>query len=158
MVYTYNQGVILSGLRLLWEATANATYLEDGHELTMNVIKATGWRSDDHAEVSLNGEWAGLGRDGVVEDHCDAAGDCSQDAQTFKSIFFHHLALFCEPLHLLPSVSGKTAAVHKTVARQHTSECRAYLPWVAHNARAALRTRDPRRKIWYVVGSERNRC
>ena len=42
-VYTYNQGVILSGLRGLYTATANRSYLEDGHQLIRNVISASGW-------------------------------------------------------------------------------------------------------------------
>src|SRR5438034_8520481 len=43
MVYTYNQGVVLSGLRGLWLATGARSYLDDGHELVNNVIQATGW-------------------------------------------------------------------------------------------------------------------
>ncbi|KAK4697874.1 hypothetical protein P7C71_g271, partial [Lecanoromycetidae sp. Uapishka_2] len=42
-VYTYNQGVLLSGLRDLWLATSDRSYLQDGHELVQNVITATGW-------------------------------------------------------------------------------------------------------------------
>ena len=96
MVYTYNQGVILSALKGLWEGTGNQSYLEDGHRLARNVISATGWllkatrAAEDHA-------WAGVGRDGILEEQCDSHGRCDQNGQTFKGIFFHHLTLFCEP-------------------------------------------------------------
>jgi hypothetical protein len=46
MLYTYNQGVVLSGLRGLWEATGNTTYLDDGYTLVHNVIRATGFDLD----------------------------------------------------------------------------------------------------------------
>jgi hypothetical protein len=35
-----------------------------------------------------------------LQDICDVDGTCSQDAQTFKGIFFHQLTLFCNPLAL----------------------------------------------------------
>ncbi|EHL02269.1 hypothetical protein M7I_1699 [Glarea lozoyensis 74030] len=104
MVYTYNQGVLLSGQRGLYEATGAKSYLEDGHELVADVIAATGWnlKTDsllmDHEDNSILGKWHGLGRSGIVEEACDAPGYCSQDGQTFKGILFHHLTLFCDPL------------------------------------------------------------
>ncbi len=140
MIYTYNQGVLLSGFRGLWEGTGNSQYLEDGHGLTRHVIKATGW--DLELERVTSADWAGIGRNGILEDHCDAAGRCSQDAQMFKSIFFHHLALFCEPLPLEPTKPGKTQAADKALAHLHHQSCKTYAPWVAHNAQAALKTRD----------------
>lgn len=141
MVYTYNQGVILSGLRGLWEGTADRTYLEEGHRLVENVIRATGW-SQDALEGRNHNRWAGLGRDGVLEDHCDAEGRCSQDAQTFKSIFFHHLALFCERLPQEPVTPGKTYAADADLAALHRQSCKDYAPWTEHNAKAALATRN----------------
>ena len=78
MVYTYNQGVVLSGLRQLWEATGDTTYLTDGYALIDVVVNATGWNSYDWAEA---GQWAGLGRNGIMEDYCDAPANCSQDNQ-----------------------------------------------------------------------------
>ena len=139
MVYTYNQGVILSGLRGLWEGTGNISYLEDGHRLMRNVIRATGWST---TETLRSGKWSGLGRDGILEDYCDSKGDCSQDGQAFKGIFFHHLILFCEPLPTLAKVPGKTYSASPTERILHAQNCREFVPWVNHNAHVALKTRD----------------
>ncbi len=138
MVYTYNQGVILSGLRGLWEATGNTTYLTDGHELIQNVIKATGWKQKHHDHKPKTQ----LGTNGILEEHCDPSGTCSQDSQTFKGIFFHHLTTFCAPLPRTPIKRGKTHAATKETAFLHHSSCDGYAAWVTHNAQAALSTRD----------------
>ncbi|KAK8250948.1 hypothetical protein HDK77DRAFT_439781 [Phyllosticta capitalensis] len=149
MVYTYNQGVLLSGLRGLWESTGNLSYLEDAHTLVRNVINATGWKGTPHHDPQEPREppgtppkWSGLGRGGVLEDMCDSRGNCSQDGQTFKGIFFHHLTSLCTPLPLQPLVPGKTYAASPAVASLHRQSCKGYAPWVAHNARRALKTRD----------------
>ncbi|KAF1809401.1 Six-hairpin glycosidase [Eremomyces bilateralis CBS 781.70] len=176
MVYTYNQGVILSGLRGLWEATGNVTYLEDGHHLVRNVMKATGWTGPTSSGLSSHSDepsrpgsdsnqqylnpdpdtsstlppWHGLGRAGILEEACDASGTCSQDGQTFKSIFFHHLTLFCAPLPLTAVAPGKTAAADPEVRSLHRQSCMAYAAWVARNARAALATRrDGKFGMWW---------
>ncbi|KAJ5163281.1 uncharacterized protein N7500_005111 [Penicillium coprophilum] len=143
MIYTYNQGVILSGLRGLWLATNSQGYLRDGHELVHKVLQATGW---PHTSSQ---QWKGLGRGGVLEDACDSRGDCSQDGQTFKGIFFHHLSGFCR--HLQPEEKQfLTDAIRRHAAdddwaeiyEQHMKQCRAYGLWIEHNAQAALMTRD----------------
>ncbi|KAJ5933912.1 Six-hairpin glycosidase [Penicillium verhagenii] len=152
MVFTYNQGVVLSGLRGLWLATGSQDYLRDGHELIHKVLRATGWPRTSSAQ------WAGLGRGGVLEDTCDSHSSCSQDGQTFKGIFFHHMAEFCRPLrpqeeHFLASETPRPAAdgEWEQVFRRHLSRCRAYGPWIEHNARAALMTRDDEGKfgMWW---------
>ncbi|KAJ5774309.1 hypothetical protein N7457_009205 [Penicillium paradoxum] len=143
MVYTYNQGVILSGLRGLWLATKSRDYLHDGHELVYKVMRATGWPH------TSSRQWRGIGRGGILEEACDSHGACSQDGQTFKGIFFHHLSGFCRPLrpqekHFLVD----TARIHSTgddwveQYEEHMKRCRAYGPWIEHNAQAALVTRD----------------
>ncbi|KAJ5891300.1 uncharacterized protein N7473_007528 [Penicillium subrubescens] len=143
MVYTYNQGVVLSGLRGLWLATGDQDYLRDGHELIHKVLRATGWPNTSSVR------WAGLGRGGVLEDTCDSHASCSQDGQTFKSIFFHHLAEFCRPLRqqevwFLENEKRQPVAEEgwDEVFDRHLQRCRAYGPWVEHNARAALVTVD----------------
>ncbi|KIW09101.1 uncharacterized protein PV09_00046 [Verruconis gallopava] len=149
MVYTYNQGVLLSGLRNLWEATGKVSYLKDGHELVRNVIAATGWRSP----TSRVRWWSGLGRNGVLEEICDASGTCSQNGQTFKGIFFHHLTLFCEPLPDKPLVPGKTYAADPATYSLHAQSCKEYAAWVVWNAKAALATRDAHGRfgMWWGV-------
>ncbi|KAJ5574318.1 uncharacterized protein N7459_008745 [Penicillium hispanicum] len=152
MVYTYNQGVILSGLRGLWLATGSQDYLRDGHGLIGKVLRATGW-----PETSSN-QWAGLGRGGVLEETCDSHASCSQDGQTFKGIFFHHMAEFCRPLrpHEERFIAGEKPKLEadedwNRVIQRHLKRCRAYGPWIEHNARAALMTRDDEGKfgMWW---------
>lgn len=144
MVYTYNQGVILSGLRGLWLATGLQDYLNDGHDLVLKVILATGWPN------KTSTEWAGLGRGGVLEEVCDSAGSCSQNGHTFKGIFFHHFAEFCRPLSpqeerfLAESgkARGQSEDALRTVFKWHLSRCYTYRFWIEHNAEAALMTRN----------------
>lgn len=166
MVYTYNQGVVLSGLRGLWEATGKISYLEDGHELVRNVIRATGWTTDsldstpsfttaarrsshDNKESQeekrkTSSHWSGLGANGILTELCDPSGHCNQNGQTFKGIFFHHLTAFCKPLPTVPMRVGKTHAAGRELAMLHANSCKEYTPWVIRNAQAALATRDER--------------
>lgn len=151
-VYTYNQGVLLTGHRGLWTMTGSASYLEDGHELIQSVIRATGWHLKDSLpidEVSgVQGSslppWRGIGRGGILEERCDAGGTCSQDGQTFKGIFFHHLTTFCAPLDPMTVEPGYTLDVeaYDRTRVAHAEACQIYASWVRHNALAAMGTRD----------------
>lgn len=136
-VYTYNQGVVLSGLRGLWDATGEEFYLDDGHTLVSNVIAATGWISS----TQQNSAWSGLGSNGTLQDVCDVTNSCSQDGQNFKGVFFSHFTAFCEPLAVGQQegiiFNGTTAQ-----AKAHQAKCDSYLDWVQHNAQAAYRTRN----------------
>lgn len=169
-VYTYNQGVILTGQLNLWKITGNYSYVEDGHRLVQSVIAATGWdlskqRPVDqvpYADDKLDGNWRwkgtklprwhGLGRAGVIEEACDSKGACSQDAQTFKGIFFHHLATFCGSLL---SSNDFVAGSDKTESQilSHRSTCKSYSDWLRHNTYAMLKTRDTGRiGTWWTAG------
>lgn len=152
MVYSYNQGVILTGQRGLWTASGSPSYLEEGHVLIQAVIRATGWDLKknipmEDIEKYRPGQlppWHGLGRGGIMEERCDVSGTCSQDGQIFKGIFFHHLGTFCEelePVQVAPGHIIDTAA-YRRVKRAHTEACISYLSWVRHNMLAALETRD----------------
>lgn len=139
-VYTYNQGVILSGLKGLWEATGSRGYLEDGHELVRNVIAATGWEDRD---TEQRYRWAGLGRGGVMEELCDWSGSCSQNGQTFKGIYFHHLTLFCSPLIRREWDEDEGGLLDDEETRQlHQKSCDEYGDWIRHNAVAAYVTKN----------------
>jgi hypothetical protein len=147
MVYTYNQGVLLSGQRGLYEATGAKSYLVDGHKLVSDVIAATGWdlrRNVAPARTSKLGRWHGLGRSGILEEACDAPGYCSQDSQTFKGIFFHHLTFFCSKLPDHPVVPDGTFIGRDFVddKKWHEASCKRYGKWVEHNAWAALSTKN----------------
>ncbi|KAL9006960.1 MAG: hypothetical protein Q9188_000336 [Gyalolechia gomerana] len=140
-VYTYNQGVVLSGLRGLWQATGSKNYLDDGHQLIRNVIAATGWNARG---TGWRWQWYGLGRNGIMEEACDSWGTCSQNGHTFKGIFFHHLTIFCS---MLPSTGSsendfKTFAADDRLSAWHEKNCEDYGPWLRHNAHAAYITRD----------------
>lgn len=152
MVYTYNQGVLLTGQRGLYEATGARNYLEDGHRLISHVIAATGWDLE-HGFVLKEvigkgnlGQWHGLGRSGIMEEFCDAGARCSQDSQTFKGIWFHHFTAFCQDLpdHLLSGPANNRTYVNgiEEVAQWHREKCGKYAGWIRHNARSALATRD----------------
>jgi hypothetical protein len=140
MVYTYNQGVLLSGLRGLWEATGDTSYLTDGYGYISTAIDATGWNAENDTTAN---EWSGLGRNGIMEDYCDSHGDCSQDATIFKGVYFHHLSVFCEPLpEQTALIPGVTYIAPADLAAQHRSQCSNYGAWIEHNAHAALSSRD----------------
>ena len=152
MVYTYNQGVMLEGLRDLWEVTGDATYLTDGYAYIKSAMNATGWG----APASQNNQWSGLGRNGIMEDYCDADGSCSNDAMLFKGIYFHNLDEFCTPLPTdKPLIQGITCVASASLAQQHASTCAGYTPWVQHNAQAAISTRDSSGVIggWWSANS-----
>ena len=153
MVYTYNQGVLLSGLRGLWESTGRIVYLRDGHKLVRSVLKATGWNVSNSLP-DPNKSWSGLGRNGVLEEFCDSSARCTQDSQTFKGIFFHHLTLFCEPLPREPLIPGVSFAADAEVASLHAQSCKEYAAWVAHNAVEAMKTRDEKGRFGTWWGAE----
>lgn len=132
--------MILSGLRGLWEATGDTTYLTDGYAYVETVINATGWYATSRSEAS---QWAGLGRNGIMEDYCDAPASCSQNNQIFKGIYFHHLDMFCQPLPTSnPLITGLTKTASLSLAGEHAAKCSSYTPWIEHNAHAALATRN----------------
>jgi len=166
MVYTYNQGTILTGLRELFYITGDANYLEEGHRLIRAVIRATGWNMGSNTPfqgrmVLQPGnlpKWYGLGRAGVLEDACDVAGDCSQDAQTFKGIWMHHFTTFCMPLEY--PLDGEfdggkpDPKVQDRHAKSQIQECKRYTAWLEHNANAARSTRDHEGRfgMWWTAG------
>ena len=151
-VYTYNQGVILSGLRGLYTATANRSYLEDGHQLIRNVISASGWAHRDSEDPWVRYRWRGLGRGGVMEEACDASGSCSQNGQTFKGIWWLHFTVFCQPIRAEGNDDGGD---REEAALLHRASCESYGPWVRWNAKAAWATRDTERRFGEWWGAHR---
>ncbi|KAI1198389.1 glycoside hydrolase family 76 protein [Nemania serpens] len=164
MVFSYNQGVILTGQRGLWDATGAASFLADGHSLIQNVIKATGYnltadRPIDNLLATQAGvlpQWHGLGRLGIMEEYLDASGTGSQDLQTFKGVFFHHLAAFCAPLETPAPETGLRVSerAFRSVSGSHAEACGAYGGWLAHNVHAAMGTRDASGRFgqWWTAG------
>jgi hypothetical protein len=162
MVYTYNQGTILTGLRELYTITGKSEYLEEGHQLIRAVIKATGWDITKNSPVqdlkALQGHgvpaWYGLGRAGILEEACDILATCSQDAQTFKGIWMHHFTTFCKPLDEPFDGENMNPYIHLRNANSHIESCKGYKSWLQHNADAARNTRDGegRYGMWWTVG------
>ncbi|ORY55471.1 uncharacterized protein BCR38DRAFT_356796 [Pseudomassariella vexata] len=164
MVISYNQGVILTGQRGLFEATGASSYLTEGHQLIQNVINASGYDLvhdqpvEDLSSLATDAlpTWYGLGRGGIMEDRCDASGTCSQDGQTFKGIFFHHLVAFCEALAMPPpdSVINVTTRAFEAITSYHAEACKSYSGWLKLNAKAAVGTRDADGKfgVWWTAG------
>ncbi|KAI0474792.1 glycosyl hydrolase family 76-domain-containing protein [Xylaria cf. heliscus] len=164
MVYSYNQGVILTGQRGLWDATGASSFLADGHHLIQKVIKATGYdlaadRPMDnplHVKSGILPRWHGLGRLGVMEERLDASGTGSQDLQTFKGIFFHHLTTFCAPLEPPGPESGLRVHIRAftEIKEAHADACRAYSGWLEHNVHAAMGTQDASGRFgqWWTAG------
>ncbi|KAL7273739.1 hypothetical protein RUND412_003378 [Rhizina undulata] len=134
MVYTYNQGVLLTGLRGLAEATGNGRYLSEGWKLVSDVMGSEG----------AVGE---IVRNGILTENCDVSGSCSQNAQMFKGIFFHHLTHFCKPLHT-PTSESAPKYLHdlpplpEAIIVQHAANCTQFSAFVRNNANAALSTRN----------------
>ncbi|KAF7552465.1 hypothetical protein G7Z17_g4328 [Cylindrodendrum hubeiense] len=164
MVYTYNQGVLLTGQRGLWTVSGGASFLEEGHVLIQSVIEATGWSLEENKAIDdlksvPSGRlppWRGLGRGGIIEEQCDASGTCSQDGQTFKGVFFHHLTSFCAPLDPLRVEKGMklNKRGYQRIKTAHITACSRYVSWIKHNALAALGTRDDagRFGMWWGAG------
>ncbi len=103
--------------------------------------------------------WAGIGRSGVLEEACDSTATCSQNGQTFKGIFFHHLDVFCAPLpphddSATTEKSGILFRATRDLVALHDNKCSKYRSWIEHNARAAYGTRDEdgRYGTWWTWG------
>ncbi|KAL3422236.1 glycosyl hydrolase [Phlyctema vagabunda] len=151
MVFTYNQGVLLTGQRGLYEATNARSYLEDGHKLVQDVIAATGYdlkkdRSlEDWDKYSQHiPKWHGLGRAGILEEACDSGGYCSQNGHTFKGIFFHHFTSFCSqlPPHFVQPGETFNIRQYQIDKDWHDQNCMSYKGWVLRNAKAAIKTKN----------------
>ncbi|KAF3212917.1 hypothetical protein TWF191_010392 [Orbilia oligospora] len=125
--YTYNQGVVLSGLRALWEETRDKVYLEDGYQLIESVIESAGKVGE-------------MVRADVLEDHCDSWGWCNQDQQAFKGIFFHHLTAFCSPHPYTKTWKSKDEK-HSPELNTHVERCKTFFPFIGRNSIAAWTTR-----------------
>ncbi|KAK4170096.1 family 76 putative glycoside hydrolase [Cladorrhinum sp. PSN259] len=167
MLYTYNQGVILTGQLGLYVESGEEKYLNDGHQLIRNLIKATGWDLKRQQPMDSLSKlkpgylppWRGLGRGGVLEEACDISAGCSQDSQTFKGIWMYHFTTFCEPASLKRLAARATTKLGgrdeaKKIRERHYGKCKEYVPWLRHNVKAALGTKDGHGKfgMWWTAG------
>lgn len=76
--WTYNQGIILSGLSKLYKYTGETTLLTAAMNLIDSVLSSPLVPSDN----------------GILVESRDPSGTCNQDQWMFKGIFFQHLGYF----------------------------------------------------------------
>jgi hypothetical protein len=80
MTWTYNQGILLSGLSALYKFTADETLITAAQKLIDSVLASYLIPSSS----------------GVLVESCDPFRTCNQDQWMFKGIFFQHLGYFLE--------------------------------------------------------------
>ncbi len=79
--WTYNQGVILTGLALLANATGNSTLIDIAYQIAIAAMNTLANQTTH-----------------VLQDSCGAGGvgDCGTDGHLFKGIFIRHLRYFAQ--------------------------------------------------------------
>src|SRR5213083_1933036 len=99
MTWTYNQGIILSGLSGLYKYTGDKELIVSAQNLIDSVLAS----------------YLVPSKSGILVESCDPFRTCNQDQWMFKGIFFQHLAYFLEDLVGLEeiSVSAKKALIQK---------------------------------------------
>lgn len=107
--WSYNQGVILGGLTLLWQQTGEAKTLEAAQAIAVSAMA----RLTD--------------TDGLLHDPCEPL-KCGNDAPQFKGIFARHLAA----LHAAAPIPGITAFLNRnadSIWKNRDEEGRFGLVW-----------------------------
>lgn len=99
MTWTYNQGILLSGLSGLYKVTGEEQLIIAAETLVDSVI----------ASCLVPNET------GVLVESCDPFRTCNQDQWMFKGIYFQHLGYFLEDIARLEelNVSMKRSLVQK---------------------------------------------
>jgi predicted alpha-1,6-mannanase (GH76 family) len=92
MTWTYNQGIVLSGLSGLYKATGDEKLLERAQHLIDSVLQSYLVPSET----------------GILVESCDPFRTCDQDQWMFKGIFFQHLGYFLEDVSGLEEMSIST--------------------------------------------------
>jgi len=93
MTWTYNQGIILSGLSGLYKFTGDEQLIIAAQKLIDSVIQSY--------LVPTNS--------GILVESCDPFRTCDQDQWGFKGIFFQHLGYFLEDV----AETGNDALLNK---------------------------------------------
>jgi predicted alpha-1,6-mannanase (GH76 family) len=92
MTWTYNQGVLLSGLSGLYKFTGDTELLKSAQQLIDAVLSSYLVPSSS----------------GVLVESCDPFRTCDQDQWMFKGIFFQHLGYLLEDISQLGDLSLST--------------------------------------------------
>jgi predicted alpha-1,6-mannanase (GH76 family) len=103
--WTYNQGIVLSGLSKLYKYTGDESLIEAAQNLVDSVLASYLVPSNS----------------GVLVETCDAAGTCDQDQWMFKGVFFEHLGYFLEDITAMNelNVSTRKALLQKYASFVH---------------------------------------
>jgi hypothetical protein len=92
MTWTYNQGILLSGLSGLYKFTADEALIKVAQKLVDSVMASYLVPTDA----------------GVLVESCDPFRTCNQDQWMFKGIFFQHLGYFLEDITGLDELTLST--------------------------------------------------
>jgi len=82
MTWTYNQGILLSGLSGLYKFTHDESLVQAAQKLIDSVLSSYLVPKDS----------------GVLVESCDPFRTCNQDQWMFKGIFFQHLGYFLQDI------------------------------------------------------------
>jgi len=92
MTWTYNQGIVLSGLSGLYKYTGDEEVVIRAQELIDSVLAS----------------YLVPTSSGILVESCDPFRTCNQDQWTFKGIFFQHLGYFLQDITELEELSIST--------------------------------------------------
>lgn len=101
MTWTYNQGILLSGLSGLYKYTGDAELIHVAQKLVDSVLASYLVPKDS----------------GILVESCDPFRTCNQDQWMFKGIFFQHLGYFLEDVATLEELDYSTK--ESLVSRYH---------------------------------------
>jgi len=132
MTWTYNQGIVLSGLSKLYKYTGDEELFKAAENLIDSVIA-----SDEMVPSNS----------GVLVESCDPSGTCDQDQWMFKGVFFGHLGYFLADMASLERLS---IATRTTLVQKYAPFIRANATAVWNNARGP----DGRIGAWWAAPPE----
>jgi len=95
--WTYNQGIVLSGLSKLYSYTGNTSFLHAAQHLLDSVLASP------------------LVNSSILVESCDPSRTCDEDQWMFKGVFFEHLMYFMNDIVMLrhSDLSTKRRVVRK---------------------------------------------
>lgn len=102
MTWTYNQGVLLSGLSGLYKFTGDEDLIKSAQKLIDSVLSSYLVPADS----------------GVLVESCDPFRTCDQDQWMFKGIFFQHLGYLLEDI---ASLEGLTLSTRKSLLEKYNT-------------------------------------
>ena len=133
MTWTYNQGIVLSGLSKLYKYTGDDSLITAAQHIIDSVISSQLVPSNN----------------GVLVESCDQSGTCNQDQWMFKGVFFEHLGYFFWDI---AEMQGVTVDTKKALLQKYSA-------FVHANAKAvwAVRGTDGGVSSWWDApsGSQR---